>query len=164
MWQTLFGLTNAIALAGWTLLLLAPRRPVPLSLVLYGGVALLCVAYAVMFVLLVGGIADPVRDAGAGVADLTDYSVAGIKSLFRSDGAVVLGWTHYLAFDHNTGLWIARDADAKGFARLFQAPFLIAAFLAGPLGLLGWLIVRERRARDGGWTRSMSRTGKTPAG
>ena len=118
----------------------------------------------IMFVLLVGGIADPLRDAGAGAIDLTDYSVAGIKSLFRSDGAVVLGWTHYLAFDVFTGLWIARDADAKGFSRLFQAPFLIVTFLAGPIGLLGWLIVRERRAREGGWTRSVSRKGKTPVG
>ena len=164
MWQTLFGLTNAIALAGWALLLFAPRRPIPLSLVLYGGVALLCIADAAIFVMLVGGIADPVRDAGAGAADLTDYSVAGIKSLFRSDGAVVLGWTHYLAFDLFTGLWIARDADAKGFSRLLQAPFLVATFLAGPLGMLGWLVARERRAREGGWTRSVSRTGKTPAG
>lgn len=160
MWQTLFGLTNGIALVAWALLLLAPRRPIPLSFVLYGGVALLCLAYAAMFVLLVGGVADPVRDAGAGLADLTDYSVAGLKDLFRSEGAVVLGWTHYLAFDLFAGLWIARDADAKGFARLFQAPFLVATFLAGPIGLLGWLVVRERRAREGGWTRQR----KTPAG
>ena len=59
----------------------------------------------------------------------------------------MLGWTHYLAFDLFTGLWIARDADNKAFGRLVQAPVLVLTFLAGPLGLLIWLVLRERRAR-----------------
>jgi hypothetical protein len=64
-----------------------------------------------------------------------------------SDGGMVLGWTHYLAFDLFVGLWIARDADAKGFSRLAQLPVLFLVLMAGPIGLLVWLIVRERRAR-----------------
>jgi hypothetical protein len=67
--------------------------------------------------------------------------------LFMSDGGIVLGWTHYLAFDLFVGLWISRDADAKGFSRLTQLPFLFMTFLAGPIGLLAWLVIRERRAR-----------------
>ncbi len=42
---------------------------------------------------------------------------------------------------------IARDADAKGFGRVLQVPFLAATFIAGPVGLLGWLFVREPAAR-----------------
>ncbi len=160
MWQGVFSFTNVVALAAWAILVLLPRRPVALAAVLYLGVALLCLVYAAMFVALVGGLADPVRDAGLSAPDLADYSVAGLKDLFRSEGTIVLGWTHYLALDLFTGLWIARDADAKGFSRVTQAPFLLTTFLAGPLGLLVWLIVRERRARQGGWTRK----GKTPAG
>ena len=64
-----------------------------------------------------------------------------------SDGGIVLGWTHYLAFDLFVGLWIARDADAKGFSRLVQLPILVLTLMAGPSGLLIWLLVRERRAR-----------------
>ena len=64
-----------------------------------------------------------------------------------SDAGVVIGWTHYLAFDLFTGMWIARDADAKGFGRVLQVPFLAATFIAGPVGLLGWLFVREPAAR-----------------
>jgi hypothetical protein len=67
--------------------------------------------------------------------------------LFMSDGGIVLGWTHYLAFDLFVGLWISRDADAKGFNRLVQTPILLATLMAGPIGLLLWLIIRERRAR-----------------
>ena len=161
MWQALFSLTNVVAVAAWLMLLLAPRRPAPLALVLYLGVGLLCLAYVAMFVALFGGLADPVLDAGAPAPSLMDYSVAGLKGFFRSDGGLVLGWTHYLALDLFTGLWIARDGDAKGFSRLAQAPVLVATFLAGPLGLLIWLAIRERRARGpGGWARK----GKTPAG
>ncbi|MFN6935692.1 MAG: ABA4-like family protein [Tsuneonella sp.] len=161
MWQGVFGVTNVFALLAWAVLVFAPRRPLPLAYVLYGGVAILCLAYAAMLFGLISGAVDPVRDPGLAVPDLSNYSVAGLMDLFRSEGAIVLGWTHYLAFDLFTGLWIARDADAKGFSRLVQAPVLVLTFLAGPLGLLIWLFVRERRARGpGGWTRK----GKTPAG
>ena len=146
-WDAIFGLTNGVALAGWLALAALPRRPAILSAILYVGVGLLCLAYAVMFVLLFGQFVDPQRLPGAGVPDLTDYSVAGIRALFMSDGGVVLGWTHYLAFDLFIGLWIARDADAKGFSRLAQLPVLFLTLMVGPIGLLTWLLVREPRAR-----------------
>lgn len=160
MWHSLFTLTNVVALAAWVGLIALPRKPLPLALVLYGGVGLLCLAYAAMFAALFGGLADPVRDTGAPVPDLSNYSVEGLKAFFRSEGGLVLAWTHYLALDLFTGLWIARDADGKGFSRPVQAPVLLATFLAGPIGLLIWLLVRERRARAAGWTRKS----KTPAG
>jgi hypothetical protein len=146
-WATLFGITNMVAVLGWAALLLAPRRPVVLSAILYAGVGLLCLAYLVMFVALFGGLVDPGRVAGAVAPKLSDYSIGGIRALFGSDGGIVIGWTHYLAFDLFVGLWIARDADAKGFRRLAQVPFLLATFLAGPIGLFFWLLVRERWAR-----------------
>jgi hypothetical protein len=151
MWQTLFGITNLVALGGWAILLLAPRRPLLLTIVLYLGVGLLCLIYAALFVMLIGGLVDPGRVAGAPAQDLSDYSISGIRALFQSDGGIVLGWTHYLAFDLFTGLWIARDADAKSVGRLVQAPILVATFFAGPIGLLAWLAVREPAARRTGW-------------
>lgn len=146
-WNSAFILTNAIAVAGWAMLLLLPRRPATHSIILFACVGMLCLAYAVMFAGLFALGWDPSRVAGAGRPDLLDYSVAGLRALFMSDGGIVLGWTHYLAFDLFVGLWIARDADAKGFNRLVQAPFLIFTFLAGPVGLLLWLLFREHRAR-----------------
>lgn len=147
-WTALFGLTNGVACIAWVLLIAAPRRPKILSAILFAGVGLLCLMYAAILVSLVGGMVDPGRVAGSAPADLTDYSIAGIRALFMSDGGIVLGWTHYLAFDLFVGLWIARDADAKRFGRLVQLPFLLATFLVGPIGLLAWLAVRERRARQ----------------
>ena len=146
-WSAIFTLTNVIAFAGWAMLALLPRRPATNSLVMYACVGLLCLAYAAMFVGLFGGIVDPVRVAGSPAPDLTDYSVEGLRPLFMSDGGIVLGWTHYLAFDLFVGLWVARDADSKGFSRWAQLPVLFLVLMAGPIGLLVWLVVRERRAR-----------------
>lgn len=144
-WDALFSLTNIVALSGWALLAFVPRRPAVLSAVLYLGVGLLCAAYAAMFVALVTGSVDP--GVASGTRQPFEYTIKGIRSLFAVDGGIVVGWTHYLAFDLFTGLWIARDADAKGFARIWQLPILFATFMAGPIGLLAWLIIREPAAR-----------------
>ncbi len=144
MWEAAFGAANVLALLMWAGLILLPRWPALLAGALYLGVALLCLAYAIGLVGILSGAFDPGRSA-AGGADFT--TIAGVRAIFASDGGVTLGWIHYLAFDLFAGLWIARDADAKGFSRLAQAPVLLATFLAGPLGLLIWLLLRERRAR-----------------
>jgi len=135
-WDTAFAATNALSLVAWALLILGPRGPRTASVILYIGVGLLCLAYAVLF-------AIQIESVFAG--DFT--GIEGIRALFRSDGGVVLGWTHYLAFDLFIGQWIAKDADHKGFSRLVQAPVLLLTLFAGPIGLLIWLAVREKRAR-----------------
>ncbi|MCP5395827.1 MAG: DUF4281 domain-containing protein [Sphingomonadaceae bacterium] len=145
MWQSVFGLTNLIALGGWIILVLLPRKPLLLTVVLYLGVGLLCLVYAIGLIGLLSGALPP----GAGDASGGNFStIEGIRAIFASDAGVVIGWTHYLAFDLFTGLWIARDADAKDFSRWAQAPILLMTFMAGPLGLFVWLVVREKKARQ----------------
>jgi hypothetical protein len=145
MWAALFGLTNIVAIVGWVLLAAFPRKPLTHSAILFLCVALLCLIYTVCFALLVTGNVDPGRLPGASEPGFT--SIEGVRALFMSDAGVVIGWTHYLAFDLFTGLWVARDADAKGFGRLLQLPFLAATFIAGPIGLWFWLLLREPAAR-----------------
>lgn len=149
-WDTLFSAVNLLALIAWAILILTPRTPLLLALVLYLGVGLLCLVYAAGLIGIVSGALDPV---GPGGAAASFSSIEGVRAIFASNGGVTIGWTHYLAFDLFVGLWIARDADAKGFSRLVQAPILLATLMAGPLGLLVWLAVRDRRARAlGRWT------------
>ena len=140
-WDLLFSVTNAIALIGWLLLWFAPRTPLLHSAVMYLGIGLLCLIYIVCFAAILTG------SGGATGAGGFTYDIPGIRELFASDGGIVVGWTHYLAFDLFVGLWIAKDADAKGFSRIVQFPFLFFTLMAGPVGLFGWLIVRERKAR-----------------
>lgn len=146
-WDGIFGLTNAIAMLGWLLVIVGPRGQKTLALVLYLGVGLLCFAYAAMIVGMHSGMIEANRLPGAPPPNFLDYNVAGLRNLFMSDGGVVLGWTHYLAFDLFVGQWIAKDADNKGFHRLVQAPVLLLTLLVGPVGLLAWLAIRDRRAR-----------------
>lgn len=143
-WSIIFAGVNLVALIAWAALILAPRWPALLSAILYLVVGGMCALYsALLFSVLSGFI-----PAGNEGADFT--TIEGVRSIFGSDIGVVIGWTHYLAFDLFVGVWIARDADAKFFARWIQAPVLLATFLAGPVGLIVWLIIREPRARAKG--------------
>lgn len=141
-WDTIFLIANYWAFAAWIALAFLPRDPKVLALILYAGVFMLCLAYAVMIGGFLTGAIDP---GGPGGGDFT--TLAGVMKLFDSPGGATLGWVHYLAFDLFTGMWIARDADQKGFSRIVQIPFLLLTLLVGPVGLLAWLIVRDRRAR-----------------
>jgi len=125
MFETLFSLSSSAAALGWIVLLLAPRRPFIITALRYGLIGALSILYAVLaFVHLFG-----VEGGGFG-------SIAEVRALFASDGMLVAGWVHYLAFDLFLGTWIAQRLDARGVSRLIQAPILVATFLFGPVGLL----------------------------
>ena len=144
-WNSAFGAVNLLARIAWGAVILLPRWPALLSAILYLGVGLLCLLYAGG---LLGVLSGLITGGSQGGADFN--SIAGVRAIFSSDVGVVIGWTHYLAFDLFVGLWIARDADAKSISRLIQAPILLATLMAGPLGLFVWLIVREPAARKSG--------------
>jgi hypothetical protein len=144
-WDAWFSMVNLLALIAWAGLIFLPRWPVLLSGVLYLGVGLLCLIYATGLIGLLSGL---ISNPQGGGADFT--TIAGVRSIFASDAGVTIGWTHYLAFDLFVGLWIARDGDAKGISRFIQAPILLATFIAGPLGLGLWLLLRESAARKQG--------------
>jgi hypothetical protein len=144
-WNAWFSMVNLLALIAWVGLILLPRWPALLSGVLYMGVGLLCLIYATGLIGLLSGL---IPNPQGGGADFT--TIAGVRAIFGSDAGVTIGWTHYLAFDLFVGLWIARDGDAKNISRFIQAPILLATFMAGPLGLGLWLLLREPAARRQG--------------
>jgi hypothetical protein len=126
---------------------LLPRGAKTMSGVMYAGVGLLCLTYVTLFALVICKLVDPGMAVGAGGPG-SFRSIEGVRALFQSDAGIVIGWTHYLAFDLFVGMWMAKDADHKGFSRLVQMPFLLATLMAGPIGLLAWLVTREHRARN----------------
>lgn len=147
-WEQLFNAVNLLAMVAWVALIFLPRWPALLAALLYLGVGLLCLVYAVCLIGVLSGLIQ--TDGGAG-ASFT--SIEGVRAIFGSDLGVTIGWTHYLAFDLFVGIWIARDANAKHIYRIAQAPILLLTFFAGPVGLLLWLIVREPAARRlGRWS------------
>jgi Domain of unknown function (DUF4281) len=143
-WETLFSAANIWAMGAWILLIFLPRKELLLTIVLYLGVALLCLTYLIFMSLLLSNSVDP-GGTSNGLAGLD--TIKGVRALFATDAGVFIGWVHYLAFDLFVGLWIARDADHKQVSRILQAPFLAITFLVGPIGLFLWLIFREPAAR-----------------
>ena len=140
MWGALFTATNLLAMAGWLLLVAGPRKPAVHSLIMYLGVAVLCLTYAVMFALLLSGAVDPVRMAGAGQPGFG--SIEGVRALFASDAGVVIGWTHYLAFDLFIGSWEVENAATQGIPHWLVIPCLFLTLMLGPIGLLLYFAIR----------------------
>jgi Domain of unknown function (DUF4281) len=143
-WDTLFSIANIWAMGVWILLIFLPRKELLLTVILYLGVALLCLTYLIFMSLLLSNSVDP---GGTSYGPAGFDTIKGVRALFATDAGVFIGWVHYLAFDLFVGLWIARDADHKQVNRIVQAPFLALTFLVGPIGLLSWLIFREPAAR-----------------
>ena len=129
--EILFSLFSTLAMVGWLILIILPRRwpwlnqiPalwIPLSLSL---------AYS----LLVGLY---FFQAEGGFDTL-----ANVQRLFTYPMAALAGWVHYLAFDLLLGCWIASQADKLHISRIIQAPILLATFMFGPFGYLLFMLLK----------------------
>ncbi|OYY66404.1 ABA4-like family protein [Sphingomonas sp. 28-62-11] len=135
-WPVLFQIVNTAALVLWLVLILAPRWRGGIDQLRIAGAGGLSLFYVV---LITTALTVGFGDSGGPAPDFT--TIAGIRAIFATDGGVVTGWTHYLALDLFTGLWIAEDADRRGMGRVLQAPILALTFLAGPAGLFLYLAV-----------------------
>lgn len=140
-WDMIFGFANAWALLGWVILALAPKREIVVPIVFFAGSVLLACLYAGLIIPLMAGLISDGGPTGRPAADLT--SLAGVMALFDSPGGATIGWIHYLAFDLFVGTWISRNADAHKISRWLQAPILFCTLMAGPIGLLLYLLLRQ---------------------
>lgn len=142
-WENIFTWTNGWALFCWVILAFAPQRDRVLPYVFYLGCGLLALTYASLIIPLMAGWIDDGGPVGRPPADFTKLS--GVMSLFAGPGGATIGWIHYLAFDLFVGIWVARNADRHGYARLVQIPILFFVFMLGPIGLLLYLILRATK-------------------
>lgn len=123
--EVLFSHANRVAMIGWLLLILGPRRffwfsAVPLWIIPAG----LSVVYSLI-----------VLSRFAGVGGGFD-SLASVAQLMSDDWALLGGWVHFLAFDLFVGAVMAGRMDQVGVARIVQGPILVAIFLFGPFGFV----------------------------
>lgn len=139
MYETLFGIINAVVLPAWAALLLAPGWRWTQTLAVSVTVTLVACAY----VALVGYAL--VSGEGAQGVDFT--TMAGVAAIFSAPIGVVAGWAHYLAFDLFVGAWVVRDARARGVPHLLAVPSVLLCFVAGPAGFLLYRITRALRTR-----------------
>ena len=140
-WEMIFGAANAWALLGWVILACAPKREQVVPYVFFAGSGLLACLYAGLIIPLMAGWVPDGGPLGRPSADFT--TLAGVMALFDSPGGATIGWVHYLAFDLFVGIWIARNADRHKISRLVQVPILFFTLMAGPIGLLLYLLLRQ---------------------
>ncbi len=74
-------------------------------------------------------------------------TLANVQKLFTFPWAALAGWVHYLAFDLFIGAVISRDIMKLGISRLFLIVLLPLTFMFGPIGYLGFVIVRTALAK-----------------
>ena len=132
--EMIFSGCSTLAVIGWLALALAPLgRSYAINFA--RGVALiLAVAYLAQMFLI--------TETVDGASFMT---LAGVNALFGKAGNVMLGWTHYLAFDLFIGSWEAEDAAARGVPHWILIACLFLTFMVGPIGLLVYFAVRQVR-------------------
>jgi hypothetical protein len=125
---------NGIAIAGWALLVLFPKKAWAVDLVAGRAIpGLLAAVYATIVALNWGG-------SEGGFSSLEEVS-----TLFANAWILLAGWVHYLAFDLFVGSWEVRDAKERGIHHLLVVPCLLLTFLFGPAGWLLYVGLRSFR-------------------
>ncbi len=135
----MFKIVNVLPLPIWGLWVLAPRtRPSRyLARALW--------PWAVLGALYAGLLGYALASGGTEGGSFS--SLSGVMALFDSPWGTLAGWVHFLAFDLFAARWIMNDAPDAGYK---LAPILLATLMAGPLGLLIYLMLRRwlRGAND----------------
>ncbi len=141
MLETMFSLAGGLAMLGWAGLVLLPGQKFVVEVLAR---VLIPVAIALLYTYLMAS------NLGAAPADSGFGSLAAVKALFTVDALILAGWVHYLAFDLFVGSWEVSDARREGVHHLLVVPCLLLTFMAGPVGLaLYFLIKYLRRAVTG---------------
>jgi hypothetical protein len=130
--DTLFLICNYAVLPAWLLLAVLPHHRFT-QLVVHAIWVPLILGPVYIWALFFGP--PPAEGAGFG-------SLAGVMLLFTSPMAVLGGWIHYLVFDLFIGAWIVRDARRQGINHWLTVPFLFVTLMAGPAGLMLYLLLR----------------------
>lgn len=131
----IFQWANASVLPAWILLLFAPKWKWTEKLVRSGlWPSVLAILYSILIVIYF-------KPDSEGSFD----SLQGIMTMFSSEGAVLAGWVHYLAFDLFVGAWICSDAIKLSVSKWLLIPFLLLTFMLGPMGFLLYYLLRLMR-------------------
>jgi len=130
--ELLFSIAGMIAMIGWLLLLFSPLVPV-WSQKLSGMIipAILSLGYTILL------LAPSAANSGGGFGTLAE-----VMQLFTAEQAALAGWVHYLAFDLFIGAWACSTARKEAIPFWMVLPCLPLIFMAGPAGLLVFLIIR----------------------
>jgi Domain of unknown function (DUF4281) len=140
--DSVYSLLNLVILPFWLLLAFAPRWRFTQLLAHSVLVPLLLGCFYLFY--LGGAMFGGGGPQGGGFGNLE-----ALKTLFSYKPALIAGWAHYLVFDLFIGAWIVRDAQRRRINHGMIVPILFFSVMAGPLGLLLYLLLRG--LRTGAW-------------
>jgi hypothetical protein len=129
--ETLFSASGKLAMAGWALLLFAPRWRWSQRI----ASAIVPLTFAILYLVLIAFYFAK-SPGGFGTLDK-------VAQLFQNRWLLVAGWMHYLAFDLFLGAWQVREAHRLGMSHFLVIPCLLLTFLFGPVGFLVFWIIRS---------------------
>jgi hypothetical protein len=72
----------------------------------------------------------------------------GFADIFNNKYLAAAGWVHYLALDLMTGTWIKKNAFKNGIPHWVTLICLLLTLMAGPIGLLAYLVTRALYTRQ----------------
>jgi Domain of unknown function (DUF4281) len=106
------------------------------------------VAFGAAVVLLVAAAWFTFAYLRSDTGDGNLWSLRGFQNLFRSSDMLLTGWLNYLSFGLLVGTWQVHDAEQQKIPHIFVVPCLLLTLLAGPTGLLAYLLVRGVATRS----------------
>jgi hypothetical protein len=135
----IFTYSNILVLPAWALLILLPKWKWTRVLAAYLTPAILGAVWLWI-------VMDRLTVVGGGFGTLEQ-----VTSLLADPWFIVAGWQHALILDLFIGAWETRDAQRLGIPHGYVIPCLILTFLAGPVGLIAYFIVRVAIVRRWPW-------------
>ena len=133
--EQLFSIATTLAIVGWLLLVILPKRPLARIVAGLAIPLLLSAGYLAL-------IAMHFQGAEGGFGSLAD-----VATLFQQPEVLLAGWIHYLAFDLFIGAWEVRDAQRNEIPHLVVIPCLVMTFMLGPIGLLFYFAIRTAKTK-----------------
>lgn len=134
--ETVFSVASMVALLGWAILAVAVFRSRREGWIVAARLAAAAVAGIYVTILARGLVAGGGMPEGAGFDTL-----AGVEALFQRREAILGGWVHFLAFDLFVGSFEAEDAGRRRIPGWLVLPCLFLTLMAGPAGLLLYLLI-----------------------
>ena len=129
--ELLFNLSNLFIMPFWALMIFLPhwRWTQRIMRSLWPVTALAAVYAALLF-----------SQAGSAAESLLSPTLEGIAGLLGTPGGAAAGWVHFLAFDLFVGRWAYLDSRQRNLSAWLVSPALFFTLMAGPLGLLLYLL------------------------
>jgi hypothetical protein len=135
--DSFYGWAGILIFVPWAMLIFLPNGKYSERVALGAAVVLLVAAAYFTFQYLSGS------ECGGSF-----LSLEGFKNLFRSKEMLLTGWLNYLSFCLLVGAWQFHDSGKLKIGHIFVVPALVLTMLAGPVGLLLYLLIRFFKTRD----------------